>query len=79
MILLFAETTSFKRLCSPRTRGVHPPNSHDATFPLPSLSLSRGSGGVTPANFLFGIKDARRRVLEHFGRKKSKTFMSQVF
>jgi len=46
------------------SRGVYPPNSHDATLPLglllsapllflplPSPLLSRGSGGMTPRNF----------------------------
>jgi len=37
-------------------------------LPLPSPPLSRGSGGMTPGK-IFGITDARRRVLEHFGHK----------
>jgi len=79
-------------------RGVYPPNNHDATLPprllstpllfrpLPFPPISRGSGDMTPGT-IFGITDARRRVLEHFGHKnqylyepaKINTFMSQVF
>jgi len=57
-------------------QGVHSPNSHDATVPpsltplyaspLPFPSPSNGGSGVEKN---FGIKDARRWVLEHFGHK----------
>ena len=58
---------------------LSPPNSHDATIRprlppfrsppfLPLPCPFTGSGGIIPGKF-FGITDARRRVLEHFGHK----------
>ena len=65
---------------SPLGRVVHPPNSHDATFPLPSSTLSFPPSltGVRGMRKIFGIKDADRWVLEILDIKIN-TFMNQVF
>jgi len=48
-----------------------------ASLPFLPFPFQRGSGGITPGK-IFGIKDARRWVLEHFEHKIN-TFMNQVF
>ena len=76
-VLISVSHTRGYVLCS----GVPTSNSHDATLLLclpplrpvlflflPSPPLSRVSGYMIPGKF-FGIKDARRRVLEHFGHR----------